>query len=115
MESHERLKFLRKSILKISQKEFGESLGLKPNSISDLENKKSIITQATFKNICHEYNVNYQWLLHGTGEIFLTKEHPSQAVPSFISDFYSLSEEGQKEITKYITAIIAAKKKEEED
>lgn len=32
-----------------------------------------------------------------------------------IEDICSLSEEWQKEVSKYITAIIAAKKKEEED
>lgn len=113
MEINRRIKFLRKNLLHISQKDFSSAIGLKPNTISDIETGKSVITNLTIKVICYEYNVSRDWLLYGTGEIFISKD-TSLSTPDFISDFYLLSDEGQKEVSKYITAIIAAKKKEEE-
>lgn len=115
MSINERLKYFRTKVLHVTQETFANSIFLSRSNYSGIETGKVTLTNRVIEDICYKYNMNRQWLMEGTGEIFLTKEQPSQAVPSFISDFYSLSEEGQKEISKYITAIIAAKKKEEED
>ena len=49
---------------------FGEKLGVKKNSISQLENGKNSLTDQMTKSICREYNVNYDYLMDGEGEMF---------------------------------------------
>lgn len=65
---NERIKYLRKE-LKKSQKEFGQYIGLKPNSISDIETGKNAATEQTLKAICREFNINETWLRTGVGEM----------------------------------------------
>lgn len=67
----ERIKYLRKEILGMTQKDFGSQIGLKPNSVSDIENGKNNPTEQTIKAICREFNINYLWL---TEEIEPIKE-----------------------------------------
>lgn len=58
----ERIKYLRKEILKKTQKDFGAQIGLKPNSVSDIESGKNNPTEQTIKAICREFNINYEWI-----------------------------------------------------
>lgn len=62
----ERIKYLRKDILSKTQKDFGLQIGLKPNSVSDIENGKNNPTDQTIKAICREFNINEEWLRTGT-------------------------------------------------
>ena len=62
----ERIKHLRKEVLNKTQKDFGSQIGLKPNSVSDIENDKNNPTEQTIKSICREFNVNYLWVTEGT-------------------------------------------------
>lgn len=61
----ERIKHLRKEILEKTQKEFGSKIGLKPNSVSDIESGKNKPTEQTIKAICREFNISYLWLTEG--------------------------------------------------
>lgn len=65
----ERIKFLRKEFLNKTQKDFGSQIGLKPNSVSDIESGKNNPTEQTIKAICREFNVTYIWLTEGIGPI----------------------------------------------
>ncbi len=66
----ERIKYLRKEVLENTQKDFGLRIGLKPNSVSDIENGKNNPTEQTIKAICREFNINENWLRNGTDEIY---------------------------------------------
>ncbi len=65
----ERIKYLRKEVLNITQKEFGDKIGLKPNSISDIESGKNNPTDQTIKAICREFNISRNWLVYEIGPI----------------------------------------------
>jgi len=66
----ERIKEVRKS-LGLTLEKFGEKIGLKKNSVSQLENGKNSVTDANIKAICREFNVDYMWLTTGEGEMFV--------------------------------------------
>ena len=70
----ERIKSIRKS-LGVTQEEFGAHISLGAPMISLLENGTAKITDRTAKSICNEYNVNYDWLINGNGEMY--KQTPS--------------------------------------
>lgn len=66
----ERLKFLRKS-LGLTQTEFGEKIGLSLRGIVKWEKGESKPQQSTIKALVSTFNVNPDWLLNGTGEMFI--------------------------------------------
>lgn len=74
METYERIRELRKEYLKISQSSFGEKLGVNRDVINNIENNRLARPDqklSLYKLICSEFNVNEEWLLNGTGEMFV--------------------------------------------
>lgn len=67
----ERIRHLRKEVLNKTQKEFGEKIGLKPNSVSDIESGKNNLTEQTANAICREYGISKKWLWSGDGEMLI--------------------------------------------
>lgn len=69
MSQGERVKKARKS-LNLTLEKFGEKLGVKKNAISQIENGRNSLTDQMCKSICREFNVNYNWLVSGEGDMF---------------------------------------------
>ncbi|MGN0706620.1 MAG: helix-turn-helix domain-containing protein [Faecalibacterium sp.] len=65
----ERIRRLRRS-LDLTQKEFGEKINLKPNSIALIEGGRNTSDQTIFA-ICREFGVNEEWIRTGNGEMFI--------------------------------------------
>lgn len=65
----ERIKELRKA-LGLTQKEFGERIGVKPNTIGTYEIGRNEPIDAVVVLICREFNVNETWLRTGEGDMF---------------------------------------------
>lgn len=66
----ERLKFLRKS-LGLTQTEFAKKLGMTMQGIQKWEYGTVEIKTSSIMLICSTFNVNPDWLLNGTGEMFI--------------------------------------------
>lgn len=64
-----RMKLIRKE-LNLTQEKFGEKLGMKKNSISQIENGVNALTEQLLVSICREFGVNEEWLRTGEGEMF---------------------------------------------
>lgn len=69
MTQGERVKEIRKT-LDLTLEKFGEKLGVKKGAISAIENNNRNLTEQMAKAICREYNVNYDYLMYGEGEMF---------------------------------------------
>ena len=74
MTQGERVREIRKA-LGLTLEKFGNEIGLKKNSISQIENGVNELTEANLMAICREnWNnklVNEEWLRNGEGEMFL--------------------------------------------
>lgn len=68
-----RIKTLRKC-LKLTQTEFGEKLGISMRGIQKWENGESVPQQSSLLLLKQIYNINPDWLLNGTGNMFLNDE-----------------------------------------
>lgn len=77
MTQGERVKAVRKS-LGLTLEKFGEKIGLKKNSLSQIENGKNNLTDQNILSICREYSVNEEWLVNGTGEMFSEVDREDQ-------------------------------------
>lgn len=69
MTQGERVKEIRKS-LGLTLEKFGEKLGVGKTAISNIEKGVRNLTEQMAKSICREYNVSYDYLVDGEGEMF---------------------------------------------
>ncbi len=70
MNISERIRFLRKEHLHITQESLGEPLGLTRANIANIEAGRIAVTERVILSICKEFNVNENWLRTGDGEMF---------------------------------------------
>ena len=84
MESHERIKYLRKDILKLTQQEFSDSLKISRSNMGNIEIGRIAVTDRVICDICEKFNINEEWLRTGNGSMYieLSKEE-------YIADFIS--------------------------
>jgi transcriptional regulator with XRE-family HTH domain len=70
MEIYERLKYLRKEILNLTQEEFSQKLLITRGNLASIEVGRISLTDRNIQVICATYNVNEKWLRTGDGEPF---------------------------------------------
>lgn len=121
---NERLKELRKT-LKLTQKEFGEKIGVTNFTISDIEKGKLSLTERNLNLICERFNVNKEWLKNGTGEMFLPdlpvdefscllseiEESDDEFIKNFLWSYWQLDEKGKQVIKDFLKALVEGQKK----
>ena len=69
----DRIKHLRKDILKKTQDDFSSRIGLSRNFIAQIETGVKIPSDRTINDICREFNVNEEWLRTGNGKMLKEK------------------------------------------
>lgn len=69
MTQGERIKVIRKE-LGLTLEKFGEKLGVTKTTISRIEKGVNNLTDQMARSICREYNVDYDYLMYGEGEMF---------------------------------------------
>lgn len=77
MELHDRIKYLRKEVLKLSQEEFGKTLGVNRDVINNIERnrlKRPEQKDPVYKLICEKFNVSEDWLKDGVEPMYLLLE-----------------------------------------
>ena len=94
MTQGDRIRYVRKS-LGLTLEKFGEKIGMKKNSISQIENGINNITEQMFKSICREFNVNEEWLRNGTGDMFIQQTRDEQ-IAHFIGSIQNLGDDSFK-------------------
>ena len=118
MTTNERIKELR-GALRFTQTEFGEKLGLKQNTVGQIENGQRNVTDRTIKLICSVFNANEEWLCSGQGEMFrqdsssvidqLTREYSLDAIDrAIVEGFLQLDHAQRAVIKKYIENVAHA-------
>ena len=65
----ERIKVIRKE-LGLTLEKFGEKLGVTKTTISRIEKGVNNLTDQMARSICREYNVDYDYLMYGEGDMF---------------------------------------------
>ncbi len=94
----ERIKQVRKA-LNLTQREFGEHIGMKQNSVAQVEMGRNTSEQ-TILTICRVFNVNEDWLRNGKGnEMF--KRKPSNLLDELAKEF-NIGEFGRTVIEKML-------------
>ena len=84
MTENERVKELRKS-LGLTQEKFGERVGVKKNTISQIESGVNGVTDQLRLSVCREFNVNEDWLRTGEGSMF-SEPNEDEEITKFLGD-----------------------------
>lgn len=82
----DRIKKVRRA-LDLTQREFGERISMKQNSVAQIEMGRNTSNQTIF-SICREFNVNEEWLRNGTGDMF-RKAGRNDEITAFFGDVLS--------------------------
>lgn len=69
----DRVKELR-FFLKLSQKTFGEKIGISAPSVARIESGENNPAERTIRLICQEFSVSYAWLKEGIGEMIIQED-----------------------------------------
>ena len=97
MTINERFKEIRLNLNK-TQADFGEQCGLGRAVIANIENNRSPVTPLYIKVVVDNFGVNEEWLIKGTGDMFLeTKEQYIDR----LAERYGLDDFMKKVITAY--------------
>lgn len=57
--------------LNLTQKEYGEKLNIKPNTVAVIESGRRSVTQEAAVTLSLVFDVNLDWLLYGKGDMFI--------------------------------------------
>lgn len=96
----ERIKTLRKK-LDLTQKMFADRIGMKRNSIAQIELGRNTSEQTIF-SICREFNVNEDWLRNGNGDMFLPVDRENE-ISKMVKGL--LNEEANSFKSRFITML----------
>jgi Predicted transcriptional regulators len=105
MTQGERVKQLRMA-MDLTLEKFGDRVGVTKVAISNIEKGNRNLTEQMIKSICREFNVNYDWLVYGDGEMF--SELPKTILDE-LCRVYDLDPIDRKLIQEYIKMSKAAR------
>lgn len=101
MAENERVKELRKT-LRLTQEKFGERIGVKKNTISQIESGVNGVTDQLRLAVCREFRVSEDWLRTGEGEMFV-KPDEDEEITRFMGDILS----GQPDFRRRLISVLA--------
>lgn len=70
MTVYERIRYLRKEIIKKTQQEFSDEIKISRSNLGNIEIGRISLTDRVVNDICEKFNVSEEWLRYGQGEIF---------------------------------------------
>lgn len=110
MNIHERLKQLRNT-LNLTTRAFGASINMSGGAITNMEKGTRNITERTIRDICREYNVNFDWLVHGFEPMFedITNNLDIDDEVKQLAQQYSLLNDSDRELIKKMIDSLAQK------
>lgn len=90
----DRIKAVREALL-LSQRDFGEKLGVSRDVISNLEYGRVKPKELILRHMCRLYKVNEHWLQTGEGEMFLDDPEQCRKADEALRIFKTLCPEFQ--------------------
>lgn len=104
MEVHERIRYLRKDVLKLTQQEFSDTLKISRSNAGNIEIGRIAVTDRVILDICEKYNVSVEWLRSGKGDIFVPKTR-NQTITDFLGDVIKDDDSFKKRFIEALAAL----------
>lgn len=122
MNINERLESIRKSE-KLSRSKFGLKVGKTEDAIYNLERNRASISKEFIELVCNTFNINKEWLLNGTGQMYNISQDTldmsnvfdkiinSEELYKLVHDITELSEEKVKVLSDLVEILYDSEKK----
>ena len=107
---NQRIKHLRKDVLKISQKDFAERLGLSENFVWMVEKGSRIPSDRTISDICRIFDIQEDWLRDGLEPMRAAKSREEE-----IAELVGNALQGSSEFKKAVIKMICSRSDKELD
>lgn len=104
MEIYERIKYLRKVELKLSQDEFARRINISRSNLGNIENNNINLTNRVLSDICRAFCVNQEWILHGTEPVY--DKSRSALIEQFNELLPQLTEENKLILYGYLQRLL---------
>ena len=101
---NERIKHLRKDVLKMSQKDFAEQLNLSENFVWMIEKGNRIPSDRTISDICRIFDIQEDWLRHGLEPMRAAKSREEE-----ISELVGSALNGSSDFKKAVIRMICSR------
>ena len=105
---NERIKYLRKDILKLSQKDFSEKLGLSENFVWMIEKGNRTPSDRTISDICRIFSISEDWLRYGLEPMRLERSKEEE-----IGEMVASALGGDANFTQAVVKMICSRTPEE--
>ena len=104
MKPCERIKYLRKQLLKLNQLEFSRRINLSRSNLGNIEIGNINPTDRVIADICREFHIRREWIMDGEEPVFQNSVDP---LDERISQLYAqLSLENKKYLYGYIQRLV---------
>jgi transcriptional regulator with XRE-family HTH domain len=104
MTINERVRHLRKHILRLTQEEFACKLKVSTSNIGSVEIGRTRLTERLLADVCREWSVNARWLTSGEEPVFLANMDP--CVHKIVDIYKSLNSDSKKYLKGYIDRLL---------
>lgn len=92
MAPYERIRYLRKEILHMTQEEFAKSIKISRSNLGNIETGTVSITERVLSDICDVHDVNIDWLINDIGNPIREKTR-TEKITDFAADILKDEEE----------------------
>ena len=123
----DRIKWIRKERLHLSQEKFGEKLGVKRDVINNIENnrlKRPELNEPIYRLICEKFGISEKWLRDGDGDPFELPDRDKDIISlmtniqlsnddfivGIIRAYLELPDEGKKYVQEFTHNLISLQK-----
>lgn len=95
MKVNERVRYLRKEILKKTQQAFAEEIKISRSNLGNIETGEVAVTDRVIFLICEKFDINEEWLRTGKGDP-QKKKTRNQEIAAFMNDVMELPDKSTK-------------------
>ncbi|RGU94938.1 XRE family transcriptional regulator [Clostridium sp. AF15-17LB] len=92
MTINERIKYLRKHVLHLTQEELAPQIKISRSNLGAIEIGRVKATDRVIEDICEKYGVNIDWINTGNGDIYIQRTR-SEKITDFAADILKDEEE----------------------
>lgn len=103
LEIYDRVKYLRKDFLHLTQDEFSKKLNISRANVANIESGRVSITERTIQDICRIFSINEDWLRFGHGDIERPPIEQGNELVELIADLVQTDDDSTKQfIIEYL-------------
>jgi len=103
---NDRVAQLRKH-LRLTQKAFGERIGLTDAMVSMIESGRKSLQKRTVSLICYTFGANEEWLRHGNGDMLISRAD-AEDERQLLAMFGRLSDQMKQVVLQKVNDLLAA-------